>query len=153
MKTKKLLLMAAMLLMSVCSFAQDNNTPLLGDVNGDGKVDVADIVAILKIMKDAGGTAGGTTYYWYAGTTKPTSLDQCEVISEYPIEQTYTNNSGAKAHIFVLTNSDKNVTFISPSENSPISQLEVDTTTIPGYKIFETGVGTANTKSIIIRIS
>ena len=44
-----------MLLMSVCSFAQNGNTPLKGDVNGDGKVDVADIVAILKIMKDAGG--------------------------------------------------------------------------------------------------
>ena len=94
-----------------------------------------------------------TTYYWYVGTTKPTSLDQCEVVSEYPTEQTYTNNSGAKSHIFVLTNSDKNVIFISPSENSPITQLDVDSITIPGYKIFETAVGTANTKSIKIRIS
>ena len=63
--------MAAMLLMSVCTFAQ-NNTPLKGDVNGDGKVDIADIVAILKIMKEAGGTAGETTYYWYVGATYPT---------------------------------------------------------------------------------
>lgn len=55
MKTKIIFLMATMLLMSVCSFAQNGNTPLKGDVNGDGKVDVADIVAILKIMKDAGG--------------------------------------------------------------------------------------------------
>ena len=55
MKTKIIFLMAAMLLMSVCLFAQNGNTPLKGDVNGDGKVDVADIVAILKIMKDAGG--------------------------------------------------------------------------------------------------
>ena len=44
--------MATMLLMCICSFAQNGNTPLKGDVNGDGKVDVADIVAILKIMKD-----------------------------------------------------------------------------------------------------
>ena len=71
MKTKELFLMAAMLLMSVCTFAQ-NNTPLKGDVNGDGKVDIADIVAILKIMKEAGGTAGETTYYWYVGATYPT---------------------------------------------------------------------------------
>lgn len=71
MKTKKLFLMAAMLLTSVCTFAQ-NNTPLKGDVNGDGKVDIADIVAILKIMKEAGGTAGETTYYWYVGATYPT---------------------------------------------------------------------------------
>lgn len=52
MKTNKLFLMATMLLMCICSFAQNGNTPLKGDVNGDGKVDVADIVAILKIMKD-----------------------------------------------------------------------------------------------------
>ena len=75
MKTKFFMLLAAMLLMSVCSFAQNNNIPLLGDVNGDGKVDVADIVAILKIMKDSGGTAGETTYYWYAGQTQPISMD------------------------------------------------------------------------------
>ena len=74
MKTKKLFLMAAMLLMSVCAFAQSNSEPLKGDVNGDGKVDVADIVAILKIMKDAGGTAGETTYYWYIGQTNPSTM-------------------------------------------------------------------------------
>ena len=153
MKTKRILLMAAMLLMSVCSFAQDNNTPLVGDVNEDGKVDIADVVAILNIMKEAGGTAGDSKYYFYVGTTKPTSLSQASVVESYPAEQTYTNNSGAKAHIFVLTNSDKSVVFISPSENSPVTQVAVDTTTIPGYKIFETAVGTANTKSIIIRIT
>lgn len=257
MKTKKLFLIAVVLLSSVCAFAQSGNSePLKGDVNGDGLVDVADIAAIIDIMASNGGTATywyagqnasdnyitadnytsiatqsafttktinmtagnylyvvvpydktveitdpagngvtmnffnpltGTytetpyvatanyylirtrataaiaeawtvvtspkTYYWYVGTTKPTSLDQCEVVSEYPAEQTYTNNSGAKSHIFVLTNSDKNVIFIAPSENSPITQMSVDTTTISGYKIFETAVGTANTGSIIIRIS
>ena len=152
MKTKRILLMAAMLLMSVCSFAQDNNTPLVGDVNEDGKVDIADIVAILNIMKEAGGTAGDSKYYFYVGTTKPTSLSQASVVESYPAEQTYTNNSGAKSHIFVLTNSDKNVIFIEPSENSPITQASVDTTTISGYKIFETAVGVANTKDVIIKI-
>ena len=152
MKTKKILLMAAMLLMSVCSFAQDNNTPLVGDVNEDGKVDIADVVAILNIMKEAGGTAGDSKYYFYVGTTKPTSLSQASVVESYPAEQTYTNNSGAKSHIFVLTNSDKNVIFIAPSENSPITLASVDTTTISGYKIFETAVGVANTKDVIIKI-
>jgi hypothetical protein len=50
------------------------NSPLKGDVNGDGKVDVADIVAILKIMKDAGGAGGEKTYYWYAGQTQPSTI-------------------------------------------------------------------------------
>ncbi len=153
MKTKRILLMAAMLLMSVCSFAQDNNTPLVGDVNEDGKVDIADIVAILNIMKEAGGTAGDSKYYFYVGTTKPTSLSQASVVESYPAEQTYTNNSGAKSHIFVLTNSDKNVTFINIATGNPVDQNEVDITTIPGYKIFETAVGTANTGSIKIRIT
>ena len=74
MKTKRLFLMAAMMLMSVCAFAQSNSNPLKGDVNGDGKVDVADIVAILKIMKDGGGTSEGTKYYWYVGPTDPSTM-------------------------------------------------------------------------------
>ena len=153
MKTKKLLLMAAMLLMSVCSFAQsNNNTPLKGDVNGDGKVDYNDVLAVLKIMKEAGGTKEATTYYFYVGTTKPTSLSQASVVESYPAEQIYTNNSGAKAHIFVLTNSNKNVTFINIASGMPVSQTAVDTTTISGYKIFETAVGTANTGTIKIVI-
>ena len=99
------------------------------------------------------GTGEETKYYWYVGTTKPTSLSQASTVTSYPAEQTYTNNSGAKSHIFVLTNINKNVTFIEPNFNSPIDQNEIDTTTISGYKIFETAVGTANTGSIIIRIS
>lgn len=72
MKTKKLFLMAAMLLMSVCTFAQ-SETPLKGDVNGDGKVDVADIVAVIEIMKNNDGTTE-TKYYWYIGQTNPSTM-------------------------------------------------------------------------------
>ena len=46
---KRIFTFAAMLLMSVCTFAQ-SGTPLKGDVNGDGKVDVADIVAVIEII-------------------------------------------------------------------------------------------------------
>ena len=91
--------------------------------------------------------------YLYMGTTKPTSLSEARVVDYYASEYTYTNESGAKSHIFVLTNSDKNVTFINIASSMPVSQTAVDTTTISGYKIFETAVGTANTGSIIIRIS
>lgn len=163
MKTKLfLLLTATVLLLSVNVSAQsskkttpkktESETPLKGDVNGDGKVDVADIVAILKIMKETGGTAGATTYYWYVGTTKPTSLDQCETLTSYPEEQTYTNNSGFKSHVFVLTNSDKTVEFIYPLIYDEVSQVDVDTKSIPGYKIWETAVGVANAGSIRIQV-
>ena len=77
MKTKKLFLMAAMLLMSVCSFAQ-NNTPLKGDVNEDGKVDVADIAAVINIMKNGGGTTDGKLYFYvFAASRKAEFPDHC----------------------------------------------------------------------------
>ena len=74
MKTKIMMLLAAMLL-SAGAFAQsENNEPLKGDVNGDGVVDVADIAAIIEIMKNGGGTGEQTTYYWYIGKDKPQAL-------------------------------------------------------------------------------
>ena len=154
MKTKKFfLLLAAVLLGSVSAFAQSgNNDPQKGDVNEDGVVDIADVVAVLGIMKDGGGTAT-TTYYWYVGTTKPTSLSQAEVVTEYQSEYTYTNNSGDWSKIYVLVNNDKNVTMIDPSLGGIVDQDDVDTTTIPGYKIFSTYSPWANGSSIKIRIT
>lgn len=87
MKTKFMMLLAAMLL-SASAFAQsENNEPLKGDVNGDGKVDVADINEIIKIMKEAGGTAETPTYYWYIG------YDQ----------DLYDNTESSKAKMLTLT--------------------------------------------------
>lgn len=250
---KKLLLLFVVMLGTIGAYAQSNTTPIKGDVNGDGVVDIADINAVIEIMKNGGGTSGETyywyvgttkptslseatvvdsypaeytftnpsmeekcyvyvltnsdktvnmydpamptlpltiqtdmttingykvtylgtedgpariakggsviirisdapTYYWYVGTTKPTSLSQATSVSEYENEVIYTNNSGKKSHIFVLTNNNVTVTFIEPSENSPISQKPVDTTTISGYSIWETAVGVADTKNIKITI-
>ena len=104
MKTKLLIMLAAMLL-SASAFAQSESTPLKGDVNGDGKVDVADINEIIKIMKDAGGTAGETVYYWYAGQTQPTSMTSNPTVDD----SNFTNN---KWHTIgtTLTNIGKLVT-------------------------------------------
>lgn len=72
MNTKKLImLLAAVLLSSVSAFAQSgNNNPLKGDVNEDGTVDVADIAALIAIIKN--NAQAQTTYYWYVGVTQPT---------------------------------------------------------------------------------
>lgn len=149
MKQKILMLLAAVLLSSVNAFAQSGDSESLkGDVNGDGIVDVADINAIIEIMKNN----GTTTYYWYVGTTKPTSLSQASTVTSYPAEQTYTNNSGAKSKVYVLTNSNKTVTFINPTLNMEVDKV-VDTTTISGYSIWETAVGVANSGSVKIQIS
>ena len=69
------MLLAAVLLSSATAFAQSGNAaPLKGDVNEDGKVDFADVAAILQIMKDGGGTSGETIYYWYVGQTDPSTM-------------------------------------------------------------------------------
>ncbi len=89
MKTKFFFLLAAMLLSSASAFAQSgNNEPLKGDVNGDGTVDVADIAAIIEIMKNGGGTGEQTTYYWYAGQTQPTSINGTPEVDD----TNFTNN-------------------------------------------------------------
>jgi len=51
---KRILSFAAMLLMSVSMFAQ---SAVKGDVNNDGVVDVADVAAVIDIMKNGGGVA------------------------------------------------------------------------------------------------
>ena len=63
MKTKLFMLLAAMFV-SMVAFAQSNS--LEGDVNKDGKVDVADIVKVIDIMA-AGEQPQTTVYYWFVG--------------------------------------------------------------------------------------
>ena len=89
MRTRIMTMLAALLLISISAFAQNvNSEPLKGDVNEDGKVDVADINAVIKIMKDAGGTSGETVYYWYAGQTLPTSISGTPTVDD----TNFTNN-------------------------------------------------------------
>ena len=93
MKTKFFFLLAALLL-NVCAFAQsENTTPLKGDVNNDGTVDVADINAVIEIMKNGGGTAEETKYYWYIGQTKPTNLSGDPTVTNVSDYSSIPNNT------------------------------------------------------------
>lgn len=58
----------------------DGETSIRGDVNEDGIVDVADINAIIEIMKNGGGTGGKTIYYWYIGQTDPSTMSSISPI-------------------------------------------------------------------------
>ena len=139
MKTKKLFLMAAMLLMSVCSFAQ-NNTPLKGDVNEDGQVDVADIVAVINIMKNGGGTTDGKLYF-SVGTTAPTASNYTtanNATTTIPTTETYWNNSGGKASIYILVPSNKTIAIVDASLQSPITFSEDTSVTITNHKVYKT---------------
>ena len=44
-----------------------------GDINEDGVVNAADVVALVNIIMNGEGTSGEAKYYWYAGTTLPTA--------------------------------------------------------------------------------
>lgn len=73
MKTRFFFLLLAAVLLGGVSVKAQSDTPLKGDVNEDGKVDVADIVAVIKIMKNNGGTTE-KVYYWYIGATNPSTI-------------------------------------------------------------------------------
>lgn len=69
--TKKIFMLLAVVLLSSASAFAQSNEPLKGDVNEDGVVDVADIVAVIDIIQNQSG--GDKTYYWYVGTEPITS--------------------------------------------------------------------------------
>ena len=79
MKTRLFFLLLAAVLLGSVSVKAQSETPLKGDVNGDGKVDVADIVAVIEIMKNNGGTTE-TKYYWYVGQTDPSTMTEISPI-------------------------------------------------------------------------
>lgn len=92
MRTRFLTMLAALLL-SVGAFAQ-SSTPIKGDVNGDGVVDVADINATIEIMKNGGGTTVDiNSYFFYVGLNKPTSSTNPADELGHPIQTNYIYRS------------------------------------------------------------
>ena len=151
MKTKKfLMLIAAMLLSCTSAFAQsgNNNNPAKGDVNEDGTVDVADIVAVIDIMKTGGGTA--TVGYFYLGTTKPKAENyktlQGAVTSFASIDDAVgtTASVAAGQTLYMLCPAEwvtgKSVALEDNSGNTVDFGDEKDATTIPSYVIYKTQV-------------
>lgn len=72
MKKKMLSLLAAFFMLFGTSAMAQVESTLEGDVNGDGVVDIADITAVIAIIKQ--NAEANPTYYWYVGTTNPTSM-------------------------------------------------------------------------------
>ena len=101
MKTKfAIVLTALFLLVGICANAQVKNqtpkraeseTPIKGDVNGNGVVDVADIAAIIEIMKNNGGTGTEHKNNYYIGRSNKevfTLDDLDQYVAEKPSEIT-----------------------------------------------------------------
>lgn len=95
MKTKfTIVLTALFLLVGICANAQVKNqtpkraeseTPIKGDVNGDGRVDVADIAAIIEIMKNNGGEV--SKYTWYQGMASEEQIQSQEYVNSLTYNQ------------------------------------------------------------------
>ena len=144
MNTKKFfMLLAAVLLGSVSAFAQSgNNSPLVGDVNGDGRVDVADIVAVIGIIKS--NAMPQPTYYWYVGPEQPTADNYTtlgEQVTEYNDSYQYTHNvnvNTSRAYI-LIHNSKSVVSAIDSWTNWPVTLTDISSdANIPNYKVYKT---------------
>ena len=143
MKTRIFTLLAAMLLTVISAFAQ-SNAPLKGDVNGDGRVDVADIANIIDIM--AKGEAG----YFYFGTVRPTAENYTSLPGVVGSYTSIAEASGATATIAVgetlymlcpASWMEGKTVEIEDEAGNPISFLEEkDVVTISGYVIYRTQV-------------
>lgn len=86
MKKKILSLLAAFFMLFGTSAMAQVDSTLEGDVNGDGVVDIADITAVIAIIKQ--NAEANPTYYWYVGQTKPTSMTS----DPTPDDTNFTNN-------------------------------------------------------------
>lgn len=72
MKKKILSLLAAFFMLFGTSAMAQVDSTLEGDVNGDGVVDIADITAVIAIIKQ--NAEANPTYYWYVGKDNPASM-------------------------------------------------------------------------------
>ena len=141
MKTKNFFMLLAAVLLSASAFAQSgNNEPLKGDVNEDGTVDVADMVSIIRIMKDGGGAVGEKQVYWYAGTnngnavTADNFIDVATKIGESEIPATGSVTADGK-YIYLVMPEMRHIESLTYEGGSAV---EFSCTDVMGYHIYRT---------------
>ena len=149
MKQRIFVMLAAMLL-SIGAFAQ--NGTLEGDVNNDGTVDVADIVGIIRIMKEGGGAVGEKMCYWYAGTnngnavTEDNFIDVASRIAESEIPGTGSVASNGQYVYFVMPETKHLESLVDDNG----SAVEYSYTDVMGYHIYKTMNTISGTISYIV---
>ena len=141
MKAKIFFLLAAIMLSCASAFAQSGPIdPAKGDVNEDGTVDVADMVSIIKIMKDGGGAIGEKQAYWYAGTnggnavTADNFTDVASKIpeSEIPAAGFVTANG---QYVYIVLPETRHIESLTDVNNADV---EFTCTDVMGYHIYKT---------------
>lgn len=139
-------LLVVVLLTSASAMAQSgNNGTLKGDVNSDGSVNVADIVAVIDLIQK--GKEAGEAGYFYLGTTKPTVTNFTTLAGAVT---TYTSideavgtkvsvAAGETLYMLCPTNwlKTKDVA-LEDGGGETVNFSNKDAATISGYTIYET---------------
>jgi hypothetical protein len=93
MKTKLIITLTALLMLGgISAMAQGSNPK--GDINEDGVVNAADVVALVNIIMNGEGTSGDTKYYWYVGPDMLTSETVPGSGTVYPMTTTADSQTG-----------------------------------------------------------
>lgn len=155
MKTKKFFMLLAVVLLSGASaFAQSESETLKGDVNEDGVVDVADINAVIEIMKAGGGVVEPPTYYFSVGTTAPDASNYTTVnnaTTDIPTTIEFTSSARVR-HYFLIPN-NKTLTVIDKVAQVAVPITENTSISIPNHKVYQTNGAIAATATVIITLS
>ena len=132
MKSKLIITLTALLMLGGISAMAQGSFPK-GDINEDGVVNAADIVALVNIIMNGEEPSGGTKYYWYAGTTLPTAnniasiaLGSSNTIEKWDGKEFSITNSGEEATpAYVCTPVDFKVSW-KDTNGFTLNLVEVD---------------------------
>ena len=116
MKQNFFMLLAAVLLSGASAFAQSgNNGSLMGDVNGDGRVDIVDVTTVIDIyLNTVPDTGDSITYYWYAGHVTNNQFEQ-EQLGSVVAEQNSTSNTTGPSTLTMPTTTGDVLVYIYPT--------------------------------------
>ena len=151
------MLLAVVLLTSASAMAQSgNNSPLKGDVNSDGSVDVADIVAVIDLIQKGQGT--GEAGYFYLGTTKPTAENFTTLAGAVATYTSIDEAVGTKVSVaagetlYMLCPTSwmktKDVA-LEDDGGETVNFSNKDAATISGYSIYETSAWKASSTATL----
>ena len=152
MKKKILSLLAAFFMLFGTSAMAQVDSTLEGDVNGDGVVDIADITAVIAIIKQ--NAEANPTYYWYVGQTVVTSSNYASLAESSSTKYTtknYTTEKFGKVYILV-PNIVTSIKIKDVNANAYVSEAKykIDSTiNIDGYNVYVTSAFGGNAPQII----
>ena len=151
------MLLAVVLLTSASAMAQSgNNSPLKGDVNSDGSVDVADIVSVIDLIQK--GQETGEAGYFYLGTTKPTATNYTTLTGAVATYTSIDEAVGTKVSVaagetlYMLCptswTKEKSVA-LEDEGGETVNFSNKDAATISGYSIYETSAWKASSTATL----